>query len=59
MKCIIDEEIDRIRSEMHALIDDGYEKNYEKILCLSKILDVVLNKAFCIKMLNSQSNKRR
>lgn len=54
MKCIFDEEINRIRNEMHALIDDGYEKNYDKILKLSKKLDTVLNKALSIKTCTSQ-----
>ncbi len=55
MKCVIDEEINRIRNEMHALIEDDYEKNYEKILKLSKKLDIVLNKALSLKMCTSQS----
>jgi hypothetical protein len=45
MKSVEDKEIDRMRDEMYALIEEDYDKNYEQILVISKKLDKALNKA--------------
>ncbi len=41
----IEKEIMQIRSQMDALIEEGYYKNYERLLILSRKLDRALNKA--------------